>query len=164
MWLTDLCCSEEDLLRNVPDGAGSDAQAHPREDVGVVPLTGMESSPVRQRDGLERAPAGEDAPTLRKTSVFIHVSCVQEWILRVWSWYFCQRVALLGGTLSLAGWVAEGKDDWTLVEGSHISDDLLGEGSGDRCYTWDREPSPLVCLLHLSNHSHPKREREANQW
>lgn len=119
----------------MPDGAGSDTQAHPGEDIGVVSLARMEGSPVGQRDGLERAPTGEDAPTLRQTSVFIHVSYVQESILRVWSRYFCQRVALLGGALSLAGWVTEGKDDWTLVEGSHISDDLLGEGSSDRCCT-----------------------------
>lgn len=74
MWLTDLCCSEEDFLSNVSDGAGSDTQAHPGEDIGVVSLTRMESSPVRQRDRVERAPTGEDAPTLRQTSMIIYVS------------------------------------------------------------------------------------------
>lgn len=74
MWMTDLCCSEEDFLSNVSDGAGSDTQAHPGEDIGVVSLTRMESSPVRQRDRVERAPTGEDAPTLRQTSMIIYVS------------------------------------------------------------------------------------------
>lgn len=70
---TGLCCTEEDFLCYVSDGAGSDTQAHPREDVGIVSLTGMEGPPVRQRDGVERAPAGEDAPTLRHTSAVIHI-------------------------------------------------------------------------------------------
>lgn len=71
---TDLCCSEEDFLANVSDGAGGDPQAHPGEDISVVSLTRMESSSVRQGDGVERAPAGEDAPTLRQTSGFVRVS------------------------------------------------------------------------------------------
>lgn len=70
MWLTDLCCSEEDFLGNVSDGAGSDTQAHPGKDIGVVSLTRMESSPIRQRDGVERAPTGKDAPTLWQTCVY----------------------------------------------------------------------------------------------
>ena len=117
------------------DGAGSDSQAHPRKDVGVVSLTRIESLSSRQGDGVKRTPTGKDAPTLRQTSAFIHVFYMQEKIPRVWRRYFCQHVALLGGTLSLAGWVTEGKDDWTVIEGSHISDNLLGESSSDCCYT-----------------------------
>lgn len=60
-----LCCSEEDVLADVSDGAGDHPQADAREDVGVVPLAGVEGPPIRQRDRVERAAAGEDASTLR---------------------------------------------------------------------------------------------------
>lgn len=71
--MTDLCCGEEDFLCYVSDGAGDDTQAHPGEDVGIVPLTRMEGPPIRQRDGVKRAPAGENAPTLQDISVVIHI-------------------------------------------------------------------------------------------
>ena len=67
MSVSYLCCSEEDLLRDVSDGAGDDTQAHTGEDVGVVPLTRVEGPPVGQRDGAERAAAGEDAPALQRS-------------------------------------------------------------------------------------------------
>lgn len=63
------CCSEEDFLSNVSDGAGDDTQAHTREDVGVVSLTRMERPPIRQCDGVKRAAAGKDAPTLQHNVV-----------------------------------------------------------------------------------------------
>lgn len=47
-----------------------------------------------------------------------------------WGQYLCEGVTLLSSALGLAGWVAEREDDWALVEGGHVSDDLLGEGSG----------------------------------
>lgn len=75
---------------------------------------------------------------------------LQEQICGVWKRYLCQRVALLGRALGLAGRVAEGKDDWLLIEGSHIPNDLLGEGSSNRCHTWDKETS--LSLPPLSNH------------
>lgn len=46
--------------------------------------------------------------------------------------YLCELVALLCCALGLAGRIAQGKDDRPLVEGRHVSDDLLGECSGDR--------------------------------
>lgn len=55
--------------------------------------------------------------------------------------YLCEGVTLLGGAFSLAGRVAECKNDWALVERGHVSDDPLGEGSGYSSHTWDREQS-----------------------
>lgn len=46
--------------------------------------------------------------------------------------YLCEFVALLRCALGLAGRIAQGKDDRPLVEGRHVSDDLLGECSCDR--------------------------------
>lgn len=40
-------------------------------------------------------------------------------------------VALLSCALGLAGGVAQGKDDRVLVEGGHVPQDLLREGSCD---------------------------------
>lgn len=60
-----LCCSEEDVLADVSDGAGDHPQANAREDVGVVPLAWVEGPPIRQRDRVEWAAAGKDASTLR---------------------------------------------------------------------------------------------------
>lgn len=60
------CCSEEDFLGDVSDAAGGDAQAHSGENVGVVSLAGIERPPIRQRDAVERAAAGEDAPPLQR--------------------------------------------------------------------------------------------------
>lgn len=47
-----------------------------------------------------------------------------------WGQYLCEGVTLLSSALGLAGWVAEREDDWALVERGHVSDDLLGEGTG----------------------------------
>lgn len=60
-----LCCSEEDFLSNVPDGAGDDTQAHTGEDVSIVSLTRVERSPIRQGDGVKWAATGKDAPPLQ---------------------------------------------------------------------------------------------------
>lgn len=49
--------------------------------------------------------------------------------------HLCVRVALFSRTFSFAGWVAESKDDRALIEGSHVPDDLLREGSGNSCHT-----------------------------
>lgn len=54
--------------------------------------------------------------------------------------YLCECVTLLSSTFSFAGWVAEGKDDWALIEGSHIPDDLFSEGSSNSSHTWDTWP------------------------
>lgn len=49
--------------------------------------------------------------------------------------YLCECVTLLSSAFGFAGRVAEGKDDWAFIEGSHVCDDLLGEGSGYSCHT-----------------------------
>lgn len=51
--------------------------------------------------------------------------------------YLSDGVTLLCSALGLAGWVAEGENDWALVERGHVSDDLLGEGSGHSGHSWD---------------------------
>lgn len=38
MSVGNLCCDEEDFIRDVPDPAGNDSQCHSWEDVGVVSL------------------------------------------------------------------------------------------------------------------------------
>lgn len=64
-----LCCSEEDVLADVSHGAGCHPQADAREDVGVVSLAGVEGPPIRQRDWVERAAAGEDASALKTHNI-----------------------------------------------------------------------------------------------
>lgn len=54
-----------------------------------------------------------------------------------WGQYLCEGVTLLSSALGLAGWVAEREDDWALVERGHVSDDLLGEGTGHCSHSWD---------------------------
>lgn len=61
-----LCSCQEDIFSNMSQGTCSDAQAYTWEDVGVVSLTGIEYSPIRQGDGVKRTAAGEDATTLQQ--------------------------------------------------------------------------------------------------
>lgn len=49
--------------------------------------------------------------------------------------YLCDGVTLLSSAFSFAGRVTEGEDDWPLIEGSHVCDDLHSEGSGNGCHT-----------------------------
>ena len=60
--------------------------------------------------------------------------------------YLCELVALLCRALCLAGWVAQGEDDWPLVEGRHGFDDALGKSSSDGSHscgtTWPRYHTP----------------------
>ena len=44
----NLCCDEEDIVRDVPDAAGNDSQCHSWEDVGVVSLAREEGLSVGQ--------------------------------------------------------------------------------------------------------------------
>lgn len=56
-------------------------------------------------------------------------------------------VALLSCALSLAGGVAQGKDDRALVEGSHVPQNLLREGSCDGSDTYREKGGSGECLL-----------------
>lgn len=56
------------------------------------------------------------------------------WVLRERE-YLREGVTLVSSAFSFAGRVAEGKNDWALIEGSHICDDLLGEGSSNSRHT-----------------------------
>lgn len=58
--------------------------------------------------------------------------------------YLCECVTALGGAFCFAGRVAEGEDDWAFVEGSHVCDDLLGEGPGNRRHTCDTQKAVNV--------------------
>lgn len=60
--------------------------------------------------------------------------------------HLCECVALLSCALSFAGWVAEGKDNWSLIEGSHVPDDLLRESSSNSCNTWDTRTFRLKAI------------------
>ena len=44
----NLCCDEEDIIRDVPDSAGNDSQCYSWEDVGVVSLAREEGLSVGQ--------------------------------------------------------------------------------------------------------------------
>lgn len=68
-----LCCSEEDFLSNVSDGAGGDTQAHTGEDVGIVSLTREERPPIRQGDGVKWAATGKDAPPLQHIVIYSNI-------------------------------------------------------------------------------------------
>ena len=61
-------------------------------------------------------------------------------------YYLCELIALLCRALCLAGRVAQGEDDWPLVEGGHGFDDALGKSSSDgsnSCRTtWPRYRTP----------------------
>ena len=61
-----LCCGEEDFVRDVAYAAGDDPQGHPRENVGVVALAGVEGPPVRQRHLAKGTAARKDTPALRE--------------------------------------------------------------------------------------------------
>lgn len=63
-----LCCGEEDFVRDVAYAAGDDPQGHPRENVGVVALAGVELPAIRQGHGVKRTPAGKNAPPLKQRS------------------------------------------------------------------------------------------------
>lgn len=69
-----LCSSQEDILSDMSQGTRGDAQAHAREDVGVVALTGIERPPIRQGDGIKRTAAGEDATPLQQEGVQCNAS------------------------------------------------------------------------------------------
>ena len=60
-----LCCSKEYFFSDTSDGASGDAEAHTREDVGVVSLTGVECPPIRQGDRVKWTATGKDAPPLQ---------------------------------------------------------------------------------------------------
>lgn len=53
----------------------------------------------------------------------------------------CEFVALLCSTLSLAGGIAQSKDDGPLVERRHVFNDLLGERSSDGSHTFSTNTS-----------------------
>jgi len=90
----------------VVDAGANDAKRHSREDVGVVALSRVESLALIG-DRQEGRAAGEHDLALGVL------------------------VGLLGGALSFAGGVAQGKDNGFLVEISHVLQDLGGEGTAD---------------------------------
>lgn len=44
----NLCCDEEDIVRDVPDSASNDSQCHSWEDVGIVSLAREEGLSIGQ--------------------------------------------------------------------------------------------------------------------
>lgn len=59
-----LCRQEEDLIWDVPDPAGDDAQSHSRKHIGVVSLSRNEGPAILQGDTLKRTSAGKDPSAL----------------------------------------------------------------------------------------------------
>lgn len=62
----NLCCDEEDIIRDVPHSAADDSQCHSWEDVGVVPLAREEGLSVGQGHLWEWTPACKYSPALIK--------------------------------------------------------------------------------------------------
>lgn len=64
-----LCGGEEDLIGDVSDCTGGDAQADSREHVCIVALAREERPPIREGHGFKWTATGKDAPPLDQTSV-----------------------------------------------------------------------------------------------
>ena len=108
-----LCRQEEDFIWDVPDPTSDDTQSYPRKHIGIVSLTRSECPAIFQSHTLKRTSTGKDSSALG------------------------DPVALLSCALSLAGGVAQGKDDRALMEGSHVPQNLLREGSCDGSDTYN---------------------------
>lgn len=66
MSVGNLCCDEEDFIRNVPDPTGSDSQCHSWEDVGIVSLAREEGLSTGQGNLWEWTPTCKYSPALGK--------------------------------------------------------------------------------------------------
>lgn len=53
--------------------------------------------------------------------------------------YISECVGVLCCALCFIGWVAQGKDDWSFVQGSHDLDDIGGEQTSSSWHTWKKE-------------------------
>lgn len=61
--------------------------------------------------------------------------------------YICQSVGLLCCALCFIGWVAQGKDDWPFIQGSHGLDDIMGKQTSSSCHTWKKGETDLLLLF-----------------
>lgn len=66
MSVGNLCCDEEDFIRDVPNPAGSDSQCHSWEDVGVVSLAREEGLSTGQGNLWEWTSTCKYSPALIK--------------------------------------------------------------------------------------------------
>lgn len=116
--------------------AGYDAQSHSREDVGVVSLAGVKGPAVRQHHLIKGTSTGKNAPALtaeEDTNICTH-SCKHLRGPQLLELYLGEGVALLCRALRLTGGVTQSKDDGPLIEGRHVSDDLLSKCTSDRSH------------------------------
>lgn len=75
MSIGNLCCDEEDFIRDVPDPAGNDSQSHSWEDVGVVSLAREEGLSIGQGYLWEWTPTCKYSPALiKETEKSIQIS------------------------------------------------------------------------------------------
>lgn len=58
-----LCCCEENFLWYVTDSTGDCSQRYPRENVGIVSLTGVQSFPI-VINRIKRTSTGKNTSTL----------------------------------------------------------------------------------------------------
>lgn len=112
---------------------GHDAQSHSREHVGVVSLAGVKGPTVRQHHLIKGTPTGKNAPALmaEEDTNICTGSCNHLRNPQITELYLREGVALLRCALGLAGWITQSKDDGPLVEGRHVSDDLLSKRTSD---------------------------------
>jgi len=62
-----LCCSEENVIRDVANTTGNDSQCDSREHISIVSLARDEAAPICQGDLFKGASAGKYAPSLSYT-------------------------------------------------------------------------------------------------
>lgn len=60
-----LCCCEENFLWNVTNSTGDCSQRYPRENVGIVSLTRVQSFPI-VNNGIKRTSTGKNTSTLKQ--------------------------------------------------------------------------------------------------
>lgn len=60
--------------------------------------------------------------------------------------YISECVGVLCCALGFSGWVTQGKDDGTFVQGSHGLDDIVSEQTSSSCHTWKKGREMLVIL------------------
>lgn len=138
---------------------GYDAQSHSREDVGVVSLAGVKGPAVRQHHLIKGTSTGKNAPALaaeEDRNICTH-SCKHLCGPQLLQLYLCEGVALLCRALRLTGGVAQSKDDGPLIEGRHVSDDLLRKCTSNRSHSCKH--SSRIRQRSHSNHPNSGEDR-----
>lgn len=74
--------------------------------------------------------------------------------------YLCYFVTLLSSALSFACGIAQSKYNWTLIEGSHVFDDLLRESSSYSCHTCSGKSSVSYMSFFIQSSTKLKKQTQ----